>query len=185
MRSSKRTLRVASFLRQVDEDRAIYPKGIIAALRELSPPKSFTKFARVEWFADQQMKEEKGSIKRKFGILREFFPAFSSEPKLLRLAGISSNVIEVHANSDKDKQRQQANISKTVFADKLILKEAGNREEVKQGVPLTFGEHAPELLVLAHWLDVMSLSSGDRVIVSNPREDYEMPPPTPSIIKRR
>jgi hypothetical protein len=160
---AKRILRVPGLLDEIDEDRAIYPNGILGSLKEsdFNSPKT----RRIELFAHR----DKDEVERKFGILRELFVAFSSEPKLLRLAGASSNVIEVHAINGKQTRN-------TIIQDKLILKLAEKeRDEVSQSI--LYSEPTPDLFVSSHWLDNMKLDSGDRVVISNPREDYESPPP--------
>jgi hypothetical protein len=178
--SSKRIIRVPSFLRQVDVERKIYPKGIIVALKELSSFNPFRKISRVEWFADQRAKikgNEKVCSKKKFGILREFFPAYSSEPKLIEFASSSSSVIEVHAKNINEKKLKEAR-SDGMFSDKLILKEAESPDQINPDIFFTsYRERTSKLYVTSHWLDLAGLRSGDIVIVSNPREEYEMPPP--------
>jgi len=157
---AKRILRIPGLLDEADEERTIYPSGILGSLKEsdFNSPKS----ERIELFARREKEVEK-----KFGILRQLFVAFSSEPKLLNLAGASSNVIEVHAINRKQTRN-------TIIQDKLILKGTENREIATRSL---YTERAPDLFVSEHWLDNMNLDCGDKVIISNPREDYETLPP--------
>jgi hypothetical protein len=161
---SKRTLKVSSFLHQIDEVREIYPKGIIAALKELSSFKPFRKTSRVEWFADHWSNNDeygKSPSKKKIGILREFFPAYSSEPKLLQLASNSASVIEIHSNNARDFLEPLRGNGKV--NDKLILKGAEERDKrvPESSVSSYHSERTSELYVTSHWLDLTGLCSGD------------------------
>ena len=98
------------------------------------------------------------------------FVAFSSESELIQLASASSNVIEVHALKHENKLR-------SIVEDKLILKRTEENKANKDALML-YRRSTPRLLVSQHWLDLMNLRTGDSVIVSNPRENYEVPPPS-------
>ncbi len=161
--SKKRTLRVPDLLNEIPEERAVYPRGIVGSLKETNFDS--VRVGRIELFS--RKKDERGKY---YGILKQLFVAFSSESKILKLAGTSSNVIEVHGLRDEDKKNK-----KGLVESKLVLKRS--KEEKKDDVFSLYGEKTPKLLVSAHWLDLMNLSSGDRVIISNPRENYEIPPP--------
>ena len=155
----KRILRVHDFLNGTDQERTIYPKGILGSLEESS---NSQRIERIELFA---RKKEK-----KYGIIKKFFVAFSSESKLIQLASASSNVIEVHALKHENKLR-------SIVEDKLILKRTEENKENRDALML-YRRSTPRLLVSQHWLDLMNLKKGDSVIVSNPRENYEVPPPS-------
>jgi hypothetical protein len=125
---------------------------------------------RIELFAHEKENKEK-----RYGILKQLFVAFSSASKLLELAGASTNVIEVHALSREEIQDG----GKTVVESKLVLKRSEVvKNEGEENVFSSHVERTPNLIVSSHWLDIMNLSSGDRVMVSNPRGNYEIPPPT-------
>jgi hypothetical protein len=163
----KRTLRVPDLLNEIPKERAVYPKGIVTSLKESAFDSM--KVGRIELFSSKD--NEKGQY---YGILKQLFVAFSSESRILKLAITSSNVIEVHGLRE-DKENK-----KGVVESKLVLKrseEAAENEEQKQQLLSLYGEKTPKLFVSSHWLDLMNLSSGDRVIISNPRENYEIPPP--------
>ena len=160
---SKRILRVADFTNATTSEKRLYPKGIVGSLQTLDF--EFPIVNRIEPFA----RKDRG--KRRYGILRKLFTAFSSEPGILGLANASSNVIEVHG-------MQRAGLRKEITESKLVLKHSeGEAGGTGQRLAAPYTEHTPSLLVSRHWLDLMKLSSGDRVIISNPRENYEIPPP--------
>ncbi len=162
----KRTLRVPDFLNEIAGDKSVYPKGIVGSLKESGYDS--VKVERIELFAHQE--EEKGKY---YGILKQLFVAFSSESNLLKLAGASSNVIEVHGLGDKSIEN-----GKAIRQSTLVLRRSEEEDkEQKEGIHTLYGEHTPNLFVSSHWLDLMSLSTGDRVIISNPRGEYEIPPP--------
>jgi len=132
-----------------------------------------TKADRVEIFSNRAEKR-----KKYYGILRQLFVAFSSESNLLRLAGASSNVIEVHALRH-DEEEVTIVQKKAIIENRLVLKRLDEPEgENEKSLLSNLRQRAPRLLVSRHWLDLMELRSGDRVIVSNPLENYEAPPPT-------
>ena len=163
--SKKRTLRMSVLLDEIDEQREIYPKGMLGSLRESSSSNDSLRTKRIELFAHENEKS--------YGILREFFVAFSSEERLLELAVASSNVIAIHAFPSERKNSE----NKKTIEDRLVLKRA-THEKRAEGKPVIFRERIPDLFVSEFWLDRMRLSSGDRIIISNPREIYEVPPPT-------
>ncbi|MDG6997677.1 MAG: hypothetical protein JRN15_01020 [Nitrososphaerota archaeon] len=155
----KRVLRVRDFVHEADQERSIYPKGIVSAVEESASESERTD--RIELFA---RKKEK-----KYGILKKFFVAFSSESRLIQLANASSNVIHVHSFKSDNENR-------TIVEDKLVLRQTQEKKEHNSEFTL-YKKFTPKLFVSQHWLDLMDLRAGDRVIVSNPRENYEVPPP--------
>jgi hypothetical protein len=158
-------------MNEIPKERAIYPKGIVTSLKESAFFDSM-KVGRIELFSSKD--NEKGKY---YGILKQLFVAFSSESRILKLADTSSNVIEVHGLRE-DKENK-----KGVIESKLVLKRSEEAQKNKeqhqqqQQVISLYGEKTPRLFVSPHWLDLMNLSSGDRVIISNPIENYEIPPP--------
>ena len=158
----KRILRVPDFLSEADREKSLYPKGIVGSLKESTFESR--QVERIELFAQKKGK------KRYYGILKHLFVAFSSESRLLELANASSNVIEVHALGRKEEN------GKVAIEGKLVLKRVEERKTEQDPFSL-YEEHTPNLFVSAHWLDIMNLRSGDRAIISNPRERYEIPPP--------
>lgn len=161
----KRILRVPRFLDEIDKERALYPKGIVGSLKESSFDSA--RVERIELLAEKE--EEK---KKYYGILKHLFVAFCSESNLLNLADSSSNVIEVHALRHGEEKEKMA------IESKLVLKRVEERRiDLDQGIISPYEARTPSLFVSSHWLDLMNLRSGDRVIISNPRENYEIPPP--------
>ncbi|MGI0078415.1 MAG: hypothetical protein ACRECH_02215 [Nitrososphaerales archaeon] len=155
----KRTVRVESMLDSVDSQKMIYPNGVLGALveadRESKPVR------RIELFAEEQRKEI-------YGIIRTFFVAYSSEHTLLELAQVSNSVISVRAFSSSAQGRQDSRM----VEDKLILKRTESEPE-----PVPYRARVPGLFVSSHWLDRMNLEKGNRIMVSNPLENYVVPPP--------
>lgn len=162
---TKRTLRVPDLLDEITDQKSIYPRGILGSLKESNFD---SKVDRIQLFAQRQEEKE-----NHYGILKRLFVAFSSESNLLKLAGASSNVIEVHG-LPKEKRN-----GRTIAESKLVLKRSEVEEERAEGIVSFYRELTPSLFVSSHWLDLMNLNSGDRVIISNPRENYEIPPPIP------
>lgn len=157
----KRILRVPDFAKPAAPDKKLYPTGIIGSIRELDEESPLTN--RIELFAHR----ERG--KKRYGIIRQLFTAVSWESRILNLANASSNVIEIHGMPKEGGERNE------IIEGKLVLKRSERKEGEREQQRYT--EHAPRLLVSRHWLDVMKLNSGDMVIISNPRESYEIPPP--------
>ena len=162
----KRTFRVHDFLNAISDERTIYPKGIISSLKESNFDSA--KVERIEVFANEE------HDKKRYGIVKEMFVAFSSESKLLKLADTSSNVIEVHGLR-QEKAKGNCN---AVVGSRLVLKRSEDAKiEPRKDMLSFYKEHTPNLFVSSHWLDIMNMSPGDRVIISNPIEHYEIPPP--------
>ena len=173
---TKRTLRVPDLLNEIPSERTIFPKGIVTSLKETNFD---SKVGRIELFS----RTDNRNGRRYYGILKQLFVAFSSESKILELAGSSSNVIEVHGLQDAKEYNNALVESKLVL--KLTREEQeehqplhNEEENLREIISFFYGEKTPKLLVSPHWLDLMNFSSGDRVIISNPRENYEIPPPT-------
>ena len=158
-------MRVPDFLNEIADGRSVYPRGIVGSLKESSFDSA--KAERIELFAHMD------EARKSFGILKQLFVALSSEETLLRLASASSNVIEVHGIHRNEKDEN----GKALTQSKLVLKRSQEEERQLKDIIPSYVERTPKILVSSHWLDVMNLNPGDRVIVSNPREHYEIPPP--------
>jgi hypothetical protein len=132
---------------------------------------------RVEVFADK--KEDK------YGILRTLFVAYSSETSLLRIAAASDGVIQVRSvsNSGFLGGSSSPRGGAAILEDKLLLKRSHEDQEKKEvdsersTRPTFFSIKAPDLIVSPRWREKMNLEPGDRLLVSNPIENYEVPPP--------
>lgn len=98
---------------------------------------------RIEPFA----RKDRG--KRRYGILRKLFTAFSSEPGILGLANASSNVIEIHG-------MQRAGGRKEITESKLVLKHSeGEEGGTGQKLAAPYTEHTPSLLVSCEFVYVL------------------------------
>ncbi|MCL5067190.1 MAG: hypothetical protein M1368_02400, partial [Thaumarchaeota archaeon] len=98
---------------------------------------------RIEVFANEEQD------KKRYGIVKEMFVAFSSESKLLKLADTSSNVIEVHGL----RQEKSRGNSNAVIGSRLVLKRSEDEKIGPNEDMLAFyKEHTPNLFVCSHWL---------------------------------
>lgn len=124
------------------------------------------KIKRIELFAEEHSKES-------YGIIRQFFVAYSSERNLLQLAHASENVISVRAiqGSSNDRHFFAAD-KRSVLENRMILKRVEDTTE-----PEMYRQRIPALIVSQSWLEMMSLTPGDRIIISNPLENFMVPPP--------
>src|SRR5487761_1729657 len=155
----KRTVRMEYMLDSIDSQQLIYPNGVFGALRETDEEQK--PLRRIELFAEEQRKET-------YGIIRSLFVAYSSEHSLLELAQVSNNVISVRAFLGSGQGTQDPRM----IEDRLILK---RRDSESESAP--YRARVPSLFVSSRWLDRMNLEKGDRIIVSNPLENYVVPPP--------
>jgi hypothetical protein len=169
--AEKHILRMKCLLEKFDSQKKLYPNGLLSEL-ELDDSNSDSRpLKRIELFAKNERSNET------FGVIRSFFVGFSFERGLLELANFSNNVISVRAVSTSQDHRKCK-----VIEDKLVLKRIENRDSEK-GYSLSSSElllrrnKVPSLIVSSRWMDRMELSSGDRIIVSNPVESYMTPPP--------
>ena len=103
-----------------------------------------------------------------YGILRSIFVAFSSEKSILRIADASSGVVHVRSI--------RPGISNSVDStqDKLILRRSTETQENHR--PL-LGLKTPTITVSPRWRERMKLEEGECLMVSNPLEEYAVPPP--------
>jgi hypothetical protein len=167
--AEKHTLRIKDILGRFDPQKILYPNGLVSELEEdnSSDPKPVK---RIELFAKNLLSN------KTFGVMRSFFVGFSSERGLLDLANFSDNVISVRAVSGSGEHSEGK-----IIEDKLVLKriESPNpRERDRFSLSYIFRrQKIPSLIVSSRWLDRMDLHKGDRIIVSNPVENYMTPPP--------
>jgi hypothetical protein len=142
----------------VDANKVIFPRGIVSIITEsegdLPPVK------RVELFAREE--------KETYGILRTLFVALSSEKSILRMADASDGIVQVRSLPDKSESNMK------IFEDKLLIKRTDTIHESDQK---SVRIRTPSIIVSARWRERMQLRSYDRIIVSNPIEEYAVPPP--------
>jgi len=106
-----------------------------------------------------------------YGILRSIFVAFSSEKSILRIADASNGVVQVRSvRSRNSKGSDDSNSAQ----DRLILKRSSEIEQEDRPV---LSMKTPTITVSPRWRERMKLKSGDCLIVSNPIEEYSVPPP--------
>ncbi|MFI5420569.1 MAG: hypothetical protein ACHQ1H_06340 [Nitrososphaerales archaeon] len=137
----------------------IFPRGIVSTVTESEddlPP-----VRRIELFA----KDEKDT----YGILRTLFVAISSEKSILQMASASDGIIQVRTLPDTVES------GKKIFEDKLLIKRP---QTVEQSLDREIRMKTPNIVVSARWRERMDLNSRDRIILSNPIEDYAVPPPS-------
>ncbi|MDA4110987.1 MAG: hypothetical protein OK439_00500 [Thaumarchaeota archaeon] len=149
---------MSELVSNVDSNKLIYPRGILSTISEADddlPP-----VKRIELFA----KDEKDT----YGILRTMFVALSSEKSILQMATASDGIIQVRAISEKsDKSRR-------ICEDKLLVKRTEDSpEKIRPSVRI----NAPNIIISARWRERMNLELKDRLIVSNPIEEFVVPPP--------
>ena len=168
---SKHVLRIRDLISSYDPNRIIYPRGIVSSIRESkedSPP-----VKRIELFA----RDDKDT----FGVLRTLFIAYSNERKLLDMADASNGVIQVRSLRPIRAGSSNDRAAREIVEDRLLLKRSEelpplqNSKAEVHGIFTRFKE--PHLVVSARWRERMNLETGDRLIVSNPLESYEVPPP--------
>jgi hypothetical protein len=137
----------------------IFPRGIVSTVTEseddLPPVK------RIELFA----KDEKDT----YGILRTLFVAISSEKSILQMASASDGIIQVRTLPETVES------GKKIFEDKLLIKRP---QAVEQSLDQGIRMKTPNIVVSARWRERMDLNSRDRIILSNPIEEYAVPPPS-------
>ena len=155
----KRTLRIDCLIDHMDFNRVIYPNGVFGAVTqsaEDSPP-----VKRIELFAEERNRDL-------YGIIRDLFVAYSSEAKLLEMAQASNSVVSVRTIDSSNSRKTE----RRIIEDKLVLR----RSEVRARTS-PYKKNIADLMVTPRWLERMDLEKGDRVIISNPIENYVVPPP--------
>jgi hypothetical protein len=164
--AKKHVLHMHDVLRKFDSQKRIYPNGLVCSLK--GTEEKVEKIRRIELFAEEHSKES-------YGIIRQFFVAYSSERNLLQLALASENVICIRAMPRSPRERHTlpgVDRRSMALENRLILKRSG--EESKEP---SYRPRIPDLVVSQHWLELMELENGDRIIISNPIEKYMVPPP--------
>ncbi|HKW04655.1 MAG TPA: hypothetical protein VJN71_05090 [Nitrososphaerales archaeon] len=151
----KHTLKVQYRSDCVDSQKKIYPNGVFGELEESAEESKPLK--RIELFADGK--------KDTYGIIRTLSIAFTSEKSLLFLAQASDSVISIRALSENGEQNRYVE-------DRLILKRI---ESTREGI--TYRKKLPNLFVSSSWLERMNLERGNNIVISNPIENYMIPPP--------
>ncbi len=158
----KRTFEFPDLLKRVDSAKVIYPRGVLSRIKEgmddIPPVK------RIEFFA----KDGNDT----YGILRSIFIAFSSEKSILNIADASGGVVQVRSIRSRNSKRIDG--SSDSAQDKLILKRS---DEIDQGSRPVLSIKTPTITVSPRWRERMKLETGDCLIVSNPIEEYAVPPP--------
>ncbi|MHB8567035.1 MAG: hypothetical protein ACYC7D_02545 [Nitrososphaerales archaeon] len=149
----------------MDATRILYPRGLLTRIAEANEKGNIVK--RIELFARKQ--------KDTYGIIRSFHVAYSAERKLLAMAGASNNVICVRSLESSGWINRDAR-RKRFVEDRLVLKRAELRVEQEIN-PILLMPNTPEISVSALWLEKVKLGPGDRLLVSNPIENYSVLPP--------
>jgi hypothetical protein len=148
-------------MKRVDSAKVLYPRGVLSRVKEgmddVPPVK------RIEFFA----KDGNDT----YGILRSIFVAFSSDKSILRMAETSNGVVQVRSvRSGNSKRSDDSNYTQ----DRLILKRSS---EINQEDRPVLSMKTPSITVSPRWRERMKLETGDCIIVSNPIEEYSVPPP--------
>ncbi len=149
----KRTLRLRELLPELDVEKLLFPGGVIC---EVSSRPGAELASRVELLTDENSPE-------KVGVLRQLFVGYASHPILLDVARRSNYVVEVRT-VDWERSHPAEGYMKDLLVVKRALKGTSSDSE---------GEvEAPSM-----WLERIGLSAGDKVIVSNPFQNFATPAP--------
>jgi|SRR5579872_1949491 len=155
---AKRTIQVPELVRNMDANKVIFPRGIVTTITELEndlPP-----VKRIELFARE--------AKETYGILRTLFVALSGERSILRMASASDGIIQVRTLSEN------LDVKNKIREDKILIKRTtSTSEDENQSLRIK----TPNIEVSARWRERMHLKAHDRIILSNPLEEYAVPPP--------
>lgn len=171
----KHVLRIKDVFEKIDSQKRIYPNGLISKVEEDGDANS-GQVERIELFSENRRS------KQVHGILRSLFLGFSNEKELLDLADYSNRVISIRTISRDFSEGGK------VVQDNLVLKRREDKPGRNPGGELNSvfpssdellirRNKLPSLYVSSRWLDRMDLCSGDRILVSNPVENYATPPP--------
>jgi hypothetical protein len=172
--SEKHVLRLAGILAKNDPQRRLYPNGLLTEVEEDNYDSTFDfrPVKRIELFATDK------HTKATYGVIRNLFVGFSSERSLLDLANFSDNIISVRTVQSKIKSRSLCSHDAKVIEDKLVLRRFQGRPDNRSPSEDVYRRtKTPSLFVSPRWLDKMELSSGDKIMVSNPLENYAAAPP--------
>lgn len=145
--SWKRTIHLPDLIQEVDREKIRFPGGIICEVASYSVTETAR---RIEVVGEHK------------GILREICVGFASHPAILDVARRSSYVVEVRSmNWTKRHQAEEYKI------DRLLLKRYSNDN---QGI-------GSRLLTPTPWMKRMRLEPGDKIVISNPLIEFEVPSP--------
>ncbi len=156
---AKRTFQFSELLPTVDSNKVIFPRGIVSTITEADddlPP-----VKRIELFA----RDDKDT----YGILRTLFVALSAERSILQMASASDGIIQVRTLTEKSDSG-----NKKIFEDKLLIKRT---EPLGEQTNHSVRVKTPNIVVSARWRERMHLVPRDRIILSNPIEEFAVPPP--------
>jgi hypothetical protein len=169
--ADKHILRIKKVLDTFDPQKLIYPNGVLGELEEDDSSSKQGTIKRIELFAENKTSMET------FGVIRNFFMGFSSDRELLDLANFSNSVISVRAIG-----ASRENSETKLLEDKLVLKRieppAHSSEDDRFSISRIYSrQRLSSLIVSSRWLDRMGFCKGDRIMISNPVENYVTPPP--------
>jgi hypothetical protein len=150
----------------VDSARLLFPKGVLAKISEGAedvPP-----VKRIELFAKDGADT--------YGIIRSLFIGFSSERSILQIAEMTGGVVQVRAVR-MSKGPTNDNSFGEKLGDTLLLKRSSSNDVADKSESTRFRFRIPSITISPRWKDRMRLSEGDCLLVSNPIQDYAVPPP--------
>jgi len=148
-------------VKTLDSAKLLFPKGILTKVKEGAddvPP-----VKRIELFA-----RDGGDT---YGIIRSLFVGFSTEKSILRIAETTGGVVQVRAmRATKGKEATASGSTDLILLkrDSIALDQEGNPG---------FRIRVPSITISPRWKERMRLSEGDRLMISNPIQDYAVPPP--------
>jgi hypothetical protein len=138
----------------------LFPKGILTKVKEGAddvPP-----VKRIELFA-----RDGGDT---YGIIRSLFVGFSAEKSILRIAETTGGVVQVRTMRAANGKENTASGS----TDLLLLKRDSSAADQESS---GFRMRIPSITISPRWKERMRLSEEDRLMISNPIQDYAVPPP--------
>ena len=164
----KRTFQIPNLLKnRFDSGKLIFPQGILSKVQEgaedIGPVK------RIELFARDRDDT--------YGIIRSLFVGFSSEKSILQIAEATGGVVQVRPirSGGNGKPNDYGLTEKT--RDTLILKRSPDARP-DDSPRVGFRMKVPSITVPPRWKDRMKLEEGDCLMISNPIEEYAVPPPS-------
>ena len=158
----KRSLEFPDLLRSIDSAKLLFPKGVLTKVREGSD--DVPQVRRIELFA-----KDGGDT---YGIIRSLFVGFSSEKSILQIAEASGGVVQVRAvRTSKGKKES---FSPEGSGDMLLLRRDSSTPPADNP---GFRVRIPSITISPRWKERMRLSEEDCLMISNPIQDYAVPPP--------
>jgi hypothetical protein len=149
-------------LKSLDSARLLFPKGILTKVRE--GPDDVPQVKRIELFA-----KDGGDT---YGIIRSLFVGFSAEKSLLQIAEASGGVVQVRAVRSSKGKKDVSSPEGT--GDMLLLRRDSTPNQAENP---GFRVRIPSITISPRWKDRMRLSEEDCLMISNPIQDYAVPPP--------